>query len=105
VLFTRLYSAQSAPRFERCVVIGCDNLACSAPLRCANCQDLQEIDLSENTEAVVAIPNRCVVKTEMTRSISVAMWLFKKGYQGFEWYSKAEYDESGPLCRMHRRIF
>jgi hypothetical protein len=37
-----------------------------------------------------------------TRALMIAIWLYKKGYKGFQWKSKEEYDESGPWVSIRK---
>ena len=107
-VFKRYYVASGPPIFSMEVVFGCDNPQC-AMYQCEDACALCNVALPswkygmpmqmDQQRYLVSVTGQAT-----TRAIAIAVWLYKKGYRGFEWKSKEEYDESGEegVCELKR---
>lgn len=107
-LFKRYWLCTGPPIFAMEVVFGCDDASCAmyqCEEACSSCNSV--LPTWKAGSSVIEEGKRYLVNVTggvATRAIAIAVWLYKKGYRGFVWKSKEEYDEWGPNIR-HRPCF
>jgi hypothetical protein len=80
LLVQKFVTASSAPIFSQKLVLGCTNAACpmyDCPELCDACSGV-ELVVVESSGAE-EFPQHCIVKSEISRAIKIALWLYGKG--------------------------
>ena len=114
--YRKYRKAMSPPLFKSVFVVGCNEPKCLGYLTtteefldpiCEHCGDGRKLKLIEDPNEVEEFPKEmfCVKNTSDTTSILIARWLYKKGYKGFVWISKEEYDEGPYYYHYKRKVF